>query len=233
MRKSVWLLSAGIVAISAAGICAGQSGNTDTNRASPTEQAAVTPEAQAGADLDADNGEIIITAQGRRQVLQDVPIAVTAVGGGRDAEFRRHRHPPAEPARAVAAGFLDRHGSRTARPVSAASARSATIPASKARSPCSSTASIARVRASASTNWASSTGSKCCAVRRAPCSAATPLPASSISSRKPHCTSSGGLRRSRPSAITISAASQAASPAGFSDTLAARLDGVYVQRDGF
>ena len=41
---------------------------------SGTEQAAVTPEAQ-----DAGEGDIVITAQGRAQVLADVPVAVSAV----------------------------------------------------------------------------------------------------------------------------------------------------------
>ena len=50
-------------------------------------------------------------------------------------------------------------------------------PGLKARSRCSSTASIARARASASPNSARSTASKCCAARRARCSAATRPPA--------------------------------------------------------
>ena len=81
MRKSVWLLSAGIVAISCPAFAQDNQATPTPTDASPTEQAAVTPEAQAAADSDADNGEIIVTAQGRRQVLQDVPIAVTAIGG--------------------------------------------------------------------------------------------------------------------------------------------------------
>ena len=79
MRKSVWLLSAGIVALSCPAFAQDTSQAPAGTEPSPTEQAAVEPEAQAAAD--ADSGEIIITAQGRRQVLQDVPIAVTAIGG--------------------------------------------------------------------------------------------------------------------------------------------------------
>jgi iron complex outermembrane receptor protein len=79
MRKSVWLLSAGMFAISCPAHAQDTSQTPPGTEPSPTEQAAVEPEAQAVAD--ADSGEIIITAQGRRQVLQDVPIAVTAVGG--------------------------------------------------------------------------------------------------------------------------------------------------------
>jgi iron complex outermembrane recepter protein len=78
IRKSAWLLSAALVAIPNAAFA--QSNNTKATTPSPTEQAGVTPRAQAAAQT-GQGDEIIITAQGRRQVLQDVPIAVTAVGG--------------------------------------------------------------------------------------------------------------------------------------------------------
>ena len=83
MRKSVWLLSAALITIAAPAIGQTAPPNTDPNPpqptgSSPTEQAAVEPAAQAAADTQP--GDIIITAQGRRQILQDVPIAVTAVG---------------------------------------------------------------------------------------------------------------------------------------------------------
>jgi outer membrane receptor protein involved in Fe transport len=78
IRKSTWLLSAGLFAIS----CPAYAQNADTapqpTQPSPTEQGSVQPAAQAAADT---SGEIVITAQGRRQLLQTVPIAVTAVGG--------------------------------------------------------------------------------------------------------------------------------------------------------
>ena len=80
MRKSVWLLSAGLVALSCPAYAQDTSQEPAGTEPSPTEQAAVEPEAQAAAE--AEPGEIIVTAQGRRQVLQDVPIAVTAIGGG-------------------------------------------------------------------------------------------------------------------------------------------------------
>jgi outer membrane receptor protein involved in Fe transport len=79
MRKSVWLLSAGLSALTTPAFAQDTSQAPAATEPSPTEQAAVDPNAQAAAD--AQPGEIIITAQGRRQVLQDVPIAVTAVGG--------------------------------------------------------------------------------------------------------------------------------------------------------
>src|SRR3954469_19181669 len=86
MRKSVWLLSAALVTISAQAFAeTAQPGIDPTTgtptpvQPSPTEQAATKPATQAAAD--AEPGAIVITAQGRRQILQDVPIAVTAVGG--------------------------------------------------------------------------------------------------------------------------------------------------------
>ena len=78
MRKSVWLLSAGLAAISCPAFAQDNQSTPQPTEPSPTEQAAVTPEAQAAADAPQD--VIVITAQGRKQVLQDVPIAVTAVG---------------------------------------------------------------------------------------------------------------------------------------------------------
>jgi outer membrane receptor protein involved in Fe transport len=80
MRKSVWLLSAGLVALSCPAYAQDNQAAPQPTEPSPTEQAGVSDQAQAAAE--ADSGEIIITAQGRRQVLQDVPIAVTAIGGG-------------------------------------------------------------------------------------------------------------------------------------------------------
>ena len=70
MSKSFWLLSAGVTAL-----------------ATPAYAQNTTPPATTGsataAAVQNENGqtEIVVTAQGRRQVLQDVPIAVTAVGG--------------------------------------------------------------------------------------------------------------------------------------------------------
>ena len=78
MRKSVWLLSAGLAAISCPAFAQDNQATPTPTDPSPTEQAGTTDAAQAAAEED--SGEIIVTAQGRRQVLQDVPIAVTAVG---------------------------------------------------------------------------------------------------------------------------------------------------------
>ncbi|HYI63257.1 MAG TPA: TonB-dependent receptor [Allosphingosinicella sp.] len=73
--KKVWLLSAGVAALATPSFALAQD-DPATGTASGTENAAVQP-----AEETAEEGEIVVTAQGRRQVLQDVPIAVTAVGG--------------------------------------------------------------------------------------------------------------------------------------------------------
>src|SRR6476469_9582476 len=77
IRKSAWLLSAALVAVPNAAFAQNNDTAAQLTQPSPTEQAGVTQQAQAAGQED----QIIITAQGRRQVLQDVPIAVTAVGG--------------------------------------------------------------------------------------------------------------------------------------------------------
>jgi outer membrane receptor protein involved in Fe transport len=79
MRKSGWLASAALIAIPSGAFGQGNDTGTKATQPSPTEQAAVQPEGQAAGE--AQPGEIVITAQGRKQVLEDVPIAVTAVGG--------------------------------------------------------------------------------------------------------------------------------------------------------
>src|SRR3954469_20710940 len=77
MSKSVWLMSAGIAGLVAAPAYA-QDNTTPTGQTSPTQQAG-----QVGGNqpspTDEDASTIVITAQQRPQVLQDVPIAVSAV----------------------------------------------------------------------------------------------------------------------------------------------------------
>lgn len=75
MSKSFWLLSAGLTALATPAYAQPSAAQPDQPaqpaQPSPTE-AAATPE----------NGQdIVVTAQGRRQLLQDVPLAVQAVGG--------------------------------------------------------------------------------------------------------------------------------------------------------
>src|SRR5436305_13293099 len=79
IRKSALLLTAALVAVPNAAFAQNNDTGTKATTPSPTEKAGVTPAAQAAARTQQD--QISRTAQGRRQVLQDVPIAVTAVGG--------------------------------------------------------------------------------------------------------------------------------------------------------
>ena len=74
MRKSMWLLSAGVMALSTPAFA--------QDNQSPAADAATPPTESPteAASTEADEGDVIVvTAQGRAQALQDVPIAVTAV----------------------------------------------------------------------------------------------------------------------------------------------------------
>ncbi|WP_114952939.1 TonB-dependent receptor [Sphingosinicella terrae] len=71
MSKTFWLVSAGLAALATPA----HAQNEDQTTTSPSgTEAASVEEGQAEQD-------IVITAQGRRQLLQDVPLAVQAVGG--------------------------------------------------------------------------------------------------------------------------------------------------------
>jgi outer membrane receptor protein involved in Fe transport len=84
MSKSFWLVSAGLCALTAAPAYA-QDQTSPTGEPSPVEESAeVNPDADVAptdtlATDGVDEGDIVITAQGRTQILQDVPIAVSAV----------------------------------------------------------------------------------------------------------------------------------------------------------
>jgi outer membrane receptor protein involved in Fe transport len=81
MRKSIWLLSAGLFAISTPAFA--QSTDTDQGTAQPTDGAT----AEAGAvdntaqqaPASSDAGDIVVTATRRNEALSDVPLAVSAV----------------------------------------------------------------------------------------------------------------------------------------------------------
>src|SRR5687768_10535085 len=82
MSKSFWLVSAGLVALTATPAFA-QDQTSPTGDPSPVEEAG---EVETTTEVDPTDsaatggeGDIVITAQGRTQILQDVPIAVTAV----------------------------------------------------------------------------------------------------------------------------------------------------------
>src|SRR4051795_3830868 len=79
VRKSAWLASAALIAIPTAASAQNNDSAVQPTQPSPTEQAGVTPANQAAAQPNSE--EIVITAQGRRQLLETVPIAVTAIGG--------------------------------------------------------------------------------------------------------------------------------------------------------
>jgi iron complex outermembrane recepter protein len=82
MSKSLWLVSAGLFALASTPAHA-QDQTTPTGEPSPTEEAGeVNPDADVSPTDDTaaeGDGDIVITAQGRTQILQDVPIAVSAV----------------------------------------------------------------------------------------------------------------------------------------------------------
>ncbi len=82
MRKSTWLLSAGLFALSMPAYA--QETDTDAGTAQPTQGA--TAEAAAVDDTDVevdpanqDTSEIVVTATRRNEALSDVPLAVSAV----------------------------------------------------------------------------------------------------------------------------------------------------------
>ena len=72
MMKSIWLLSAGALALTTPAIAQDNSSQTADNTA--TETAAVQQDQDVSMSSD-----IIVTAQGREQILQDVPLAVNVV----------------------------------------------------------------------------------------------------------------------------------------------------------
>ncbi|HEX2762696.1 MAG TPA: TonB-dependent receptor [Allosphingosinicella sp.] len=79
MSKSFWLMSAGIAALGATPAYA-QDQTAPTGQTTQAEQSAeVNPDADVSPTDDVDTGDIIVTAQGRAQILQDVPLAVSAV----------------------------------------------------------------------------------------------------------------------------------------------------------
>ena len=80
MRKSVWLLSAGLIALSAQ--ARAQETDTDQAAAQPTEGAtseAAAVDNQAVEQQPTDTSDIVVTATRRNVALSDVPMAVSAV----------------------------------------------------------------------------------------------------------------------------------------------------------
>ncbi|MCY7270887.1 MAG: TonB-dependent receptor [Sphingomonas bacterium] len=77
MRKSIWLLSAGLVAVSAPAVAQSTTDQPSTPSEAPLEAASVDTAAQAAEA--ADDGVIIVTATRRNESLSDVPLAVSAI----------------------------------------------------------------------------------------------------------------------------------------------------------
>ncbi|MDQ3145200.1 MAG: TonB-dependent receptor [Pseudomonadota bacterium] len=81
MRKSVWLLSAGLIALAAP--VQAQQTDTDGAAAQPTEgataEAGAVDDVETQPDTAIDNSEIVVTATRRNEALSDVPLAVSAV----------------------------------------------------------------------------------------------------------------------------------------------------------
>jgi outer membrane receptor protein involved in Fe transport len=80
IRKSVWLMSAGMFALAVPAHA--QDNTTNTGQTTPTEQAGeVNPNADVSPtdEVATEDEGIVVTAQGRAQILQDVPLAVSAV----------------------------------------------------------------------------------------------------------------------------------------------------------
>ena len=83
MAKAHWMLSAGIFALTTAPAYA-QDQTSPTGETSPTEESAevnpnVDVEPTDELPVSDDYGDIVVTAQGRSQILQDVPLAISAV----------------------------------------------------------------------------------------------------------------------------------------------------------
>ncbi|MBA2635366.1 MAG: TonB-dependent receptor plug domain-containing protein, partial [Sphingomonas sp.] len=84
MRKSVWLLSAGLMAISVPAYAQDAQDGAQTQPDSAPETESGNSQTGTGGDQtsgqqDVDTGDIIITANRRNEALSDVPIAVSAV----------------------------------------------------------------------------------------------------------------------------------------------------------
>lgn len=85
MRKSFWLLSAGLFAISAPVVAQDTSqSTTDTDQSGAQATQGATTEAaavddQANTDAEQQAGDIVVTATRRNEALSDVPLAVSAV----------------------------------------------------------------------------------------------------------------------------------------------------------
>ncbi|HEY0011827.1 MAG TPA: TonB-dependent receptor [Allosphingosinicella sp.] len=83
MSKSYWMLSAGLMAMATPAYAAQPQPAQPDQQPSPTNSGTEQGAVQDGDAVVDDGGapDIVVTAQGRRQVLQDVPLAVSAISG--------------------------------------------------------------------------------------------------------------------------------------------------------
>ena len=79
MRKSIWLLSAGFAILATPAFAQETQGSASTAAEGPTEAAAVQP--PTAEEQQKDQDAIIVTATRRNEALSDVPLAVSAVSG--------------------------------------------------------------------------------------------------------------------------------------------------------
>jgi iron complex outermembrane receptor protein len=155
VRKSVWLLSAGLFALSApaqAQDTPAPETDTDQTAAQPTDGATAEGAAvdnQAVEQQSSDNTDIIVTSTRRNEALSDVPLAVSAVTaqtlentGATDIRQLQQVSPSL-----LVTSTQSEAGASTARIRGIGTVGD--NPGLKARSACSSTAFIARVPASA------------------------------------------------------------------------------------
>ena len=75
MRKSMWLLSAGLVALSMPAYAQDTDTTAQPTEGTPTEAASVDDQDVGSRDT----SEIVVTATRRNEALSDVPLAVSAV----------------------------------------------------------------------------------------------------------------------------------------------------------
>ena len=239
IRKSAWLLSAGLAVLATPAFAQDAQPATETGKpttAPPTEGStsqAAAVQSKAKEQQPVDTGDIVITATRRNQALSDVPMAVSAVTA--ESCFTT----PARLTFASSTRWLRRSTLCLDVLGSGRACRHIRGIGTVGDNPgLESSVGIfvdgvyrSRVGA-ASRNSGRSTASKCSAVPRARCSGATRRPGLiSIITAKPRFTPE--VSGNSTSAITILRRLEASITGPVSDTIAVRLDGVWMKRDGF
>ena len=235
IRKSAWLLTAGLSPLQLRRSPRPPfPHDTDKQTAQPTPGATARRRCPgSGAEQQpVDTGDIVITATRRNQALSDVPMAVSAVTA---QSLRNTGATDIRQLNQVSPSLLVSRPRRKAAPpwrAFAASAPLATIRVLKARSESSSTESIARARACA---YRARTARPNRGPARSTRYVVRPQHVGRpyLDHHREAAISAGSQRSGRLSAITILRRFEASITGPLTDTIAARLDGVYVKRDGF